>query len=307
MKKQLLFILSTVLLLQAGLIGYFYWPEHRANGATSIFFKGIGADDIAGFSITDDSGKELILKKTDKSWFVAANEDFPANPEKTESFLNKLLQLSSSHLVSRTSASHERFSLGDTAFERRITIRLKDDSSRTLLLGTEPNYRAAHVRMSGENEVYLVRDFAAWEAPTEASAWWEISYIRIAVHAIRGLSFENSHGTLSLTRTDENGWQIVGSDTAAEPDPEKLAELVDNAANVALEEYLGTEQKDEYGLDTPSASMTIETTDGVTTLLVGTRQEEPVGYVAKSSGVPYFVRVAPYEVDWLLELNAVIF
>jgi hypothetical protein len=64
---------------------------------------------------------------------------------------------------------------------------------------------------------------------------------------------------------------------------------------------LGKEDNPAYGLDKPSAVVTLQTAEKTITIQVGAKFREDNSYVVKSSESPYYVRVAEFSVKDLVE------
>ena len=68
-----------------------------------------GDVEINRLTIEDADGKELSLHKSDGSWIIPIDNNFPADQEKVETFLEKLLALERGLPIGTTPQSLERF------------------------------------------------------------------------------------------------------------------------------------------------------------------------------------------------------
>jgi uncharacterized Fe-S cluster-containing radical SAM superfamily protein len=68
-----------------------------------------------------------------------------------------------------------------------------------------------------------------------------------------------------------------------------------------MERPLGREEQPEYGMEQPSAVVRLETSDTTVTIRVGAQDPDDESYVVISSESPYYVEVASYAVQDLVE------
>jgi hypothetical protein len=125
------------------------------------------------------------------------------------------------------------------------------------------------------------------------------------------MTLENTNGTFVFEKADDGTWQAASfstSDAGATPlgEDETLNEaqvrsVLRRAASVTMRNPLGKEEKETYGLDDPSAVVTLETGDGPVTLRVGAKEPDDGSYVVKSSESDYYVEVASTSVSTLIE------
>ncbi len=289
-------ILSALLVLQIVLVVIALRPAATRAPEKKTFFPDLATSQVTKLVIRD-ADKDLTLVKKGDTWFVKSDAEYPADQKKITDLLDKLTGLSSKRLVARTRASHIRLKVDDEVFNRRIEI-LTGDVPATIFLGTSPTYKTLHVRMAGENEVYLVRDLSIWEAQTGRESWWKTRYLDLAADSLTKVSLTNANGSFTLLKNDGN-WRLENEDR---PLLDKaVRDFIDAARSISLLKYLGTEEKPEYGLDKPAATLTVATSDGNTiTVVIGPKNEEENNHVVKADNSPFYVSVASYTVEDLL-------
>ncbi len=170
-------ILLVVLLLQAGVIGYTYWPRGSNLSAGAPLLTGVSADKVTAMIITDDSGNQIELDHNGSNWVVAGTDGFPANSEKVDSILKKLLAIKTDRLVTRTPASQKQLQVADSAFSRRITLNVGKEQ-HILYVGSSAGAGATHVRAKGENPTYLTNQVASFDLDTQPSGWMNSQYFQ---------------------------------------------------------------------------------------------------------------------------------
>lgn len=301
-------ILLAALLVQIILIAVVFWP--RAGSATATaqdtpLFQGVTADRITRLAIRDAEGGEVALEKKNGAWVLPAADDYPCEASRVSDFLQKLAGLKADRLVTETEQSHGRLKVADDDYERMITFTLDDGTGYTLFLGTAPTYQVSHVRVAGQNEVYLVSGFGITDASSAPMAWVNIEYVSIPQDRIEKLTIQNDKGTLIFHRGEDGTWQMEGLAEDEKLDQNLVLAMVGRLESWPMTEPLGKEAKPEYGMDDPSAVVTIEAKDDAGqaktyTLTIGAKDADN-SYVARFSKSDYYVRVSDYSAQDFVE------
>ncbi|MGV1100722.1 DUF4340 domain-containing protein [Thiovibrio sp. JS02] len=296
-------ILLALLLLQLGVIAIFSLVGRNDQPPQVVFFAGLEPSRITGLSITGEEERSTVLRKTDSGWLISSEGDLPADPAKIDTALKTLTALKAQRLVTRTRESHNRFLVGEKKYLQRITLTLADGQEQSIYLGTAPSYKSTHLRAAGDDRVYLVNDFSAWDLPPEASAWWLADYVDLPDDGLAEVRITNAQGILILKKDGNGAWRLQGLPPEA-IDPAKTQALVDGARRITLSEYLGRENRNEYGLNPPAASVTLVGKSGETTLLIGAKDAAGSTSVLKSSASPFYVRASNTALTGILAARA---
>ncbi len=297
-------ILAAILALQIVMAAVVLWPRSLAAGDEPLF-AGLEADQISHLTITDSSGNQIQLAKGPEGWGLPEADDFPTAETKVPDLLAKIVALKTSPLVAQTSASHERLKVAGDAFERRIAFELADGSAHTLYVGTSPSFGASHVRADDQEEVYLTSDLAVSDAGAQPSTWIDTTYLSIPREQIVALTLENGNGAFHFEKSQDT-WTMEGLAADETLKESAVTALVSRVSSVQMTRPLGKTERADYGLQVPSAAVTVETQDpdGNTqtyTLKVGAQSEEDQSYVVSASESPYYVRVSSYTASDLVD------
>jgi hypothetical protein len=253
--------------------------------------------------------ERVTLAREGGSWGVADADGYPADGEKIDALLGSLSKLTTRSLVVKGATYHEKLEVADAAFQRKVTL-TAGGTSRTLFLGSSPAYKSVHVRVEGEDAVYLVDDLATGDVGSRAWAWVERGYLKHGPEAVWSMNLTNAKGALQLEKNPAGGeWALVG---ATEPVSRTAVEdLVRKAGTINLETPVGKEERPEHGLAAPLATITLVTgtstiagappraTETVT-VKVGAKLEAENQYFVKASSSPYVVRVAGWAIEPLV-------
>ncbi len=299
-------ILMAALALQIILAVVVFLPRVIPTGVASApLFGTLGVADVTSLAVQDQDGKRVELVRQGEAWIVPAGGDYPADGNKINTFLEKIVGVQSNPLVTRTRASHKRLQVADDDFVRRIDFTSADGSSRTLFLGSAPSGGATHIRAGGRDEVYLARGLFSYDANTDITGWIDPVYFSVAQEQAISLTLQNANGTFEFEKDETSGnWTMKGLAAGEEFNPNNFTTLLTRLSSLRMTRPLGKEAKPEYGLDNPGAEITLVVQDAVEgrktlSLRVGAKDETDDSYVVKASESisPYTVRVAGFSVE----------
>jgi hypothetical protein len=299
-------ILIGLLAIQIVLSLVVFWPKSAATSEGKPVFPDLEAEDVVALTITDGDGKSIALQKAEGSWGLPAADGYPAESDKIDTLLKKILSLTTGRLVTRTDASHRRLEVAPDSFVRRIEFETTDGTTHTLYLGSSPQYGATHFREDGQSETYLSNELSSWDVGTSATSWVDTLYLSAPPEDITKITLENGNGALTFTKEgvdseDGGHWMMAGLTGDEALNESTVDTLTEQAASVHMTWPLGTEAQAAYGMDQPVAVVTLETAERAVTLHVGAQDPDDNSYVVKSSESAYYVRAAEYSVKDLVE------
>lgn len=294
---QLLFIL---LIIQIALGALVYWPSRAASQASGPLLGDITTDQVTEVVIQDGDDNQIRLAKKSAGWILPEAGDYPVTQENVTSLLEKVEAIKNNRLVTQTESSHNRLQVADDDFNRRIDLTLSDGSQHTLFVGSSGGASATHVRAGGHPEVYLTGDIGAFDVNTGASSWTDTLYFTLPQTATTHLILENGNGVFEFTKGVTETWTFAGLDQTEILNAGAVTSLVNQVSSLRMTEPIGTEEQPSFGLSEPLATVTLETPSESFTLLVGAKDAEDNSYVLKASNSSYYVRVASFTGDNLV-------
>jgi len=306
-------ILIVVLVLQLALATVVLWPRSATTEGGQSLFPDLETNRVVSVTITGADGAQIEMVKEGADWVLPEADDYPVQGESVDSLLVKIAGLRSGQAVTETGGSHERLGVADNAFERRVEFDLDDGTHYTLYVGTSPSYGATHIRVGGQDEVYLTSDLTTYDVGVLPTDWADRVYFSVPADQVMDLTLENANGVFKFIRFVSGGelmpaqdvWSLADITPEETLDTEAVDALLNRVASVSMIRPLGTEEKPEYGMDEPTAVVTVRTQSEegskLYTLRVGAQDAENGGYVFSSSESPYYVRVSEYTVQSLVE------
>jgi hypothetical protein len=237
---------------------------------------------------------------------VPNSDDYAASSDKITAFVTKLIGLQSDPLVTRTASSHKRLQVADDTFVRKIDLKLADSSTRTLLLGAGSGGGTTYVRLGGQDDVYLARGLNSFEAGTNVAAWINPIYLSVPQDKPLSATIENAQGKWQFAKNAQSQWTQQGVVDAGKFDPNSVTTLLGRLSSLSMLNPLGKTDKPEYGLDKPTAAVTVVVSDTastkVYTLRIGTKDKDG-NYPVISSDSQYVVAVAGANIDPFVSAN----
>lgn len=295
-------ILTGILIVQLIVAAFVFLPRTLSGQAeVEALLPGLDVDHVVTLTITSGEGRSLTLARKDGTWVLASAGDYPTVEGDVQTFLQNIAAVQTNRLVTETSGSHKRLEVAKEDYQRLVELEADDGSTHRLYFGTSPTFGAAHVRLDGENEVYLTSELSAQDAGILATDWVDSSYVSLPPEEVTAFTLQNAQGTFEFAR-DGEAWSMAGLTGDEVLNENAVQTLLSRATTVRLQQPLGATEAPEYGLDDPGAVVSLETNSGEThTLRVGAQDAEDNSYVVAWSGSPFYVRVSEFSVRDFVE------
>lgn len=295
-------LLSIVLLAQIAVVAVVFISRSGPTGAQGTPLLGaIKASDVVGLTMQDNNGKTITLTQQGGSWIIPAIDNYPVDTSRVTDVLDKLLAVKTDALETRTNAAHKQLQVAEDTFSRKIDLKLADGTLKTLYIGTATTGSSAHVRVGGEDNVYLARTFAALDLTADVTGWIQTVYVNVAQSDILTATLKNAAGSFTFTRDAQNQWTMQGLAAGEKFNPDSVVTMLGHLTNLQMIAPLGKVAKPEYGIDQPAAVLTVNAKAGTgvatTILTIGAKNPTDNSYVIISSDSPYYVRTAQFNVD----------
>jgi hypothetical protein len=294
-------ILSAVLVLQLALAAFVLWPRPTAATENELLLSDLNLDSITSISIENNAGNSIKMSKLEDGWVLPDSGNFPCKLDAISGLLEKLAAMNTSALVTKTPSSQDRLKVAEDSFETRIELGNTEAENIVLYFGTSPSYSSIHVRRSDQDETYLVRDISSYELSPTFSSWIDASYITVTQDDVTTFTIENGNGKFVFDKHAEGEWKMPNSPADRELDSSKVSNLLGRVANLQIVKPLGTEEEAAYGLDQPSAVVSLRIEGNTIVLQIGSQDPETNNYIVSSSESPYFVEVSEFSVQEFVE------
>lgn len=249
-------ILGVVLLVQCALIALLWWPRGGVTAETGPLLGNVTADQITGI-VLDGDDRTISLARTDAGWVLPGADGFPVNEVNVTSLISKAVELDMSRPVANTTDSHRRLQVADDDYVRRVDLTTADGATHTLFVGSSPSARATHVRLDGENTVYLQSGISSADMRSDIASWVDTAFVRADSDDIQELTLENASGVFALARGADGTWTMNDLGNGETVNQTEANTLASRATFLNMNHPLGKALKEEYGLEPPLATLSI--------------------------------------------------
>jgi len=284
--------------------------------------------DVTRLRVAGADGKSVLLEKQAGKWVLASGGGYPALGNKVTELLGKLAGVQAGAPVTEKPDHHRALEVGKEGFQRELTIEPGPGGKPLrLYLGSSSGIKDVHLRIDGQNAVYLVKDLTPWDAGTSAADWVTTDYFKADRDRIVELTLENAEGKLELKKGEGGKWTVAGLAEDATLKQTEIDSLLGAASTVNLQEPVGRAVEAKHGLEKPLATLTLALEEKKadekaeekkaeekkaeekapsprTTLVLKVGAKEGDAYYAKSESSPYVVKVGAWTVEPLLKKKA---
>ncbi len=247
--------------------------------------------------IQGEEGQSVEMSKDGDKWFLPDLDRFPVAPQPAEALLTKVAELTKGWPVATSSSAADRFKVGAEKFERKLTFFGDNRKIGTLFLGTSPSFRKVNARVSGEDEIYNIT-FNSYEASAKSEDWVDKDFLNLKNEDIVRATLP----AFTLERNDEK-FTVTGLKQDEKTNEEEVETFIEKLAAPTFQSVLGTDNKPEYGQDSPVLEITLELKDGEQIAYVYSKPESGDHFVLKTSAHLYFFKVSKYAFDRLKEFD----
>lgn len=274
--------------------------------------------------LIEGSGNAKVeLAKKDGKWTLNNPAGFPADAQKVDGLIDKLVALDHGAPVTTSASAEKRFKVANDDFERRITLAAGDKTLAQLYVGNSPSMHEVHARAAKEDSVYSIK-FASYDAPVKSTDWEDKTILEIPPDKIQAIDVAGLHlqhqpapaaaaTAMPTASVNANGKVAVTGLTPAGPDasekptaPQWTAtgagdltrfsagaadKLAQQLADLRFRDVLGTAPKPGDGMDHPVLHFRVLRQDGSEVDYTLARSEPPAstataGQSAKSKAEP---------------------
>jgi hypothetical protein len=304
-QNKLINILWIVLALQAVVIAVGNWRSRElAPVSASEKLLEISKDQIEWLKIKDLEGRELTLRKEKSGWVVPAKFDFPVDSTKLSGVLDSVLEFKKGYAVGKSAVSAKQFRVTNEDFERKLEFGAAGDKPlSTVIFGSSPAFKQVHVRVN-DGPTYLA-EYTVFNLGIEPRDWLNFSLLNTDEKDIKRVVI-NDVVVESSKRKDGTGVDLLVAGATSEDnyDPEKVKELVTDAASPIFKDVLAKKGAEEFAALPKILEWQIETaTNTISYVVQGPLPKEKDAYALTASDRDYVFKVSQKDLDRLKELK----
>ena len=290
----------------------------RTEQTTVDFFPGLDKDKVTKLEILgalpqkddDPPQNKVVIAKVDGKWGIENADNYPVDTTKVDELVGSLAKLRTRNRVLDSSVYHDKLEVAPDKYQRKLTVTSGGEST-VLYVGSSPRFKNVHVRLDGEDPVYLVNDFGTTQLGDRAWNWVDREYLNVPEDQVWQVKVKNSKGEVQLDRDPTSKeWAVLGLNQPL--DQTVVNDFVRKARSVNLEAPVGKKVEASYGLGASATMVTLTTgtstvaglpppTTESMTWQIGSKIDAADQYYVKSAKSPYVVKVSGFGLKPLIE------
>jgi hypothetical protein len=288
--------LLVLVLVLGGLAGYIFLVENKrepnaAEAKEKVWGGTLASEDMEEVQITLAGGETAKVQKTDNTWQVVEPAKAPADESEITSITTSLASLEIQRVVDANAGDVKPYGL-DPA---RITVAFRSKGQkemRRVELGEKtPTGGDLYARIPGEKRVFLVSSYLESTFNKTPFALRDKTVLKIDRMKADSLELSEGATTIQVAKKGSD-WMLV-KPTAARADFSAVEASIERLGSAQM---VGITEADpaslaKYGLDKPTATMTVGMGSSRATLLLGKTENAVV--FAKDASRPMVFTVAP--------------
>ncbi len=256
MKTRNTFLL---LLVCIGAFAYLRWYDSKQLSTDEKLEKEgkpveVDRDDIQGVTIRNSEGT-IVMKKREGGWFIESPVQDRAEDLALTTLFTSLETLNATRVPVAKDAKDALKEFGLTRGE--ASLKLEGKKAVEILLGKETAIEGkVYLRLDGADTAYVVSKGVRDNVTKGLKEWRSRKLSDVTASQVNKVVLKTAKGEIELEKKGLN-WNFVRP-FKARGDNQKIADLVSNAANARIEDFI-TDSKDlsAYGLNEPRATLTL--------------------------------------------------
>lgn len=302
-------ILSGFVIAQLILAAVIYYANRPQQKTSQPLLAGYEADKIISVTVQDPDGTQLVFEKQAENWTLPNHGDYPIIDTSLTEVLQAISEINTSRLVASTIVSQNRLQVEKENFVKKLVLEDQQGQQTSLIFGTSPTTSNIHIRIEGDNSVYLTNQINSDQLSTSVSNWISTTYLQLSTANISSISIQNSNGEFLFTQDENSTWATsMELPEGYTFDDTKWNNIRTVLVTVRMTEPIGKEMDEAYGLNSPAAVVTYQviSESGETEqqqLFLGNPTEDGEGVYAKSDTAVYIVKISNYTANQIVEFN----
>ena len=303
MKKKQLLILGGVFVLSLLLVLILENPFQKSEYQKKIeeatpLFPSFDKGQVTKIEIVA-KGETTTLSKENGQWRVASMDNYPADSESVEELLAKVTEFDNANRVSDNPKNQAEFGVDSTGVEAKL-MDANDNMLAHLFVGKNtPGFLSSYVRIADSNDVYIAQGYLQGVFDKGPRTWKERTIFKFNKDIVTQINITSPEETVELHRDAENRWQLL-KPVATGVIQTEIDNLLTTFSQLTTDDFAAEKDLAEYGLDSPTSSITALLNDGSTrTLHIG--KEEGGKLYVKSSDKDTVFMLFKSNVDRLIK------
>ena len=284
MKKKQLLILSGIFVFLLLVVLIFENPfirksdhQKKLEQATALF-PDFNKEQVTKIEIIA-KGEATILSKQNEQWVVTSMDNYPADKDGVKDLLDKVAEFNNANHVSDNPKNQAEFQVDSSGIEAKL-LGSNDKVLAHLFVGKNtPGYLSSYVRVADSNHVYVGQGYLQGVFDKGTRTWKDRTIFKFNKGIVTQINITSPEETVELQLDAENKWQMR-QPTAAAANQTEVGNLLTKFSELKTDDFAEAKELVEYGLASPTSSISAILNDGTTATL----------YVGKEEGGKFYVK-----------------
>ncbi len=251
-------------------------------------------------------GQTTILAKQNDQWVVASMENYPADSESVKDLLEKVAEFDDSRHESNNPKNQADFQVDSSGVEAKL-LDAENKTLAHLFVGKNtPGILNSYVRVADSNDVYVGKGYLQSIFDKGERTWKDRTIFKFEKSHVTRIDIVSPEETIELRLDAENKWHLLQPITAAANQTE-VENLLAFYSDLKTDDFAEVKELTEYGLDTPTSSISASLNDGTSaTLLIGKEENEGGNLYVKRDDRDTIFMLSKSSVDRLIKKSDVL-
>ncbi len=291
MKKKQLLILGGTFVFLFLLVLIFENPfrkseyQKKVDEAAALFPK-FDKEQVAKIEIIAKDETTTLTKQNDE-WLVTSMDNYPADMEEVDELLTKVAEFDNANHVSDNPKNQAEFQVDSSGTETKLM-----DSNDKLLAHVfvgknTPGFLSSYVRAADSKDVYVAKGYLQGVFDKSTRTWKDRTIFNFNKGIVTQINITSPDESIELRIDAENKWQMLQPTTAAVVQNE-IDSLLNSLSQLKTDDFAEVKELTEYGLDSPTSSISVMLSDGSTKTLHIGKEDGGKMYVKADEKVQIF-------------------
>jgi hypothetical protein len=288
--------LASIVVL-AALVGYIYFVDSRSEPNAPDTKEKVWSDELTAADVEEvqiklaDEAETARVQKTDGAWRLVEPAQAPADENEMSSITSSLASLEMQRVVDPNAADVKQYGLDPARIAVAFRSKGQKELRRVEFGEKTPTAGDLYARVAGEKRVFLVSAFLESTFNKTPFALRDKTILKIERDKADGLELVEGSTSIQLAKKGSD-WMLV-KPVAARADFATVEGAIERLGSAQM---VGITEEDaaslaKYGLDKPTATMTVSMGSSRATLTLGSTENAVV--FAKDASRPMVFTVPP--------------
>jgi len=270
MKKKQLLILGSIFVFLLLVVLIFENPfrksdyQKKVEEATALF-PDFNKEQVTKIEIIA-KGETTTLSKQNEQWVVTSMDNYPADSESVDELLNKVAEFDNANRVSDNPKNQAEFQVDSSGVEAKLMDANNKMLAHLFAGKTTPGIFSSYVRVADSNDVYEGQGYLQSVFDKGTRTWKDRTIFNFNKGIVTEINITSPEETVELQLDAENKWQMLQPMTAAANQTE-VDNLLTAFSQLKTDDFAEAKELVEYGLDSPTSSISAILNDGRTATL----------------------------------------